>query len=150
MIEFVENINPWIYLTIGVAFIILDVLAFNSETLMWIGGSFFGVGILKYFDASGLVLLSSFPIFLLIFLFGARKLILKSSPKKNSSLVGNVVGAKGRIIKISSSEEKMAVAEIEGHGEWNIRTNSEIELFVGKSVEVIEMKVNYLLVNQIN
>ena len=44
----------------------------------------------------------------------------------------------------------MAVAEIEGHGEWNIRTNSETELFVGKSVEVIEMKVNYLLVNQIN
>tara|TARA_B100000949_G_scaffold11700_1_gene8937 strand:- start:90 stop:413 length:324 start_codon:yes stop_codon:yes gene_type:complete len=105
MIEVVENINPWIYLAIGVAFIILDVLAFNSETLMWIGGSFFGVGILKFFDASGLVLLSSFPIFLLIFLFGARKLILKSSPKKNSSLVGNVVGAKGRIIKISSSEE---------------------------------------------
>jgi membrane protein implicated in regulation of membrane protease activity len=148
---FLETIDPWIYLTIGTVLIIIDILLINTEVLIWIGVSIFGVACLRFFDFPGLVLLSSFPIFLTLLLLTSRTLLKKTyqNVKNDKSIVGVIEGAEGVVTKVGNSFEEPCLAQIEGHGEWKILFEFEIavEPKVGMRILVEKMQGLHLIVN---
>jgi len=185
MIEIIASTSLWIYLTIGVIFIIIDIFLLNSEILIWIGVTFFCLAIIRYFEFSGLFILSSFPIILIVILFSVNSIGLNLTKNQNeNTLVGNIEGSSGTIITNnrsvvnqeyvhhSNSEaiiadgrdnikekyseidgdlyENMAIAVIDGHGEWKVKSDSSVNLVAGNDIVVVKKKGRYLLVNQVN
>ncbi len=139
VVLFIETIPPWIILTIGLSLILIDLFITADSFLMLIGLSFMVVGVLNYYDFSGHTQIVAFPIILIFNLVFVRKFFLKMSFNKKEMIgVDNVLGKSGNVILVNEEIKSYGRAFIPGHGEWNIRTKSDQNIYINDGIKVIE------------
>jgi len=114
--EYIEHLSSWIYFSIAVIFIIIDIFVISTEVLILVAGSFFVLGFLRIFDTNGMVMLMSFPTSLFILTLGYRKLIKHSrESNQRSGIVGSINGMEAEVISV---EGNGGFIKILGGGEW--------------------------------
>jgi membrane protein implicated in regulation of membrane protease activity len=143
--EYIEHLSHWIYFAIAVLFIIVDIFLLTTEILILIGGSIFIVGILRWFDVSGIYMLISFPVSLFILTLGYRKIMISSkSNQLKSGIVGNIIGMEAEVISIENNRGKI---KIFGGGEWEFISENYLP-FKGERVIVKKTEGSLVIIGK--
>ncbi len=145
LLTLIENTPTWVFLTIGLTFILVDLFIINTSYFIVIGLSIMMVGGLSFLKYSGLFQLASFPIFLILNLLLIRKFFIDFSSNNELGADG-IIGASGKINYVDESDDSSGMAEISGFGEWKVKNMNNKKLNVNAEIKVIKREGLTLLV----
>lgn len=105
-----NNINPWILLTLGGVFVTLDILLVQTAALAPIGVSLLAIGILSFLHININIILWTIPIFLIGTFFLQvkfyRSVSRKNIPAEQSTI--SFIGMRGKLKVIEIKEDGAA------------------------------------------
>ena len=147
--ELVAMVPPWLWLTLGLGLLVLDIISINSDFLGCIGLGFLGMGLCGLVGLSGQTQLIALPSVTVICAVRYRHWLRKLSkhvPHRRD--VAPILGAAGVVLDVNPASVHEGRAVIRRQGEWRVRSVDGSELTPRASVTVVGRGGLVLLVQQ--
>lgn len=146
LIEWIELIDPWTWLTVGLMLALADIFA-GSYFLAFLGASIASNYVWDSLGAPGelqLVLVAAAAVATALF---ARRIVGHRKPSVHDEHFGQLEGLRGRVLWIDPEEPSRGRGAIDGRGEWLIYTDGS-HLLVGEIFVVVSSTGQRLRVAQ--
>ena len=119
IIEFIEGLSPWYWLTLGLVLALCDV-AVGTLYVMLIGLAVSAGALWSWLGLPGELQLALHAVSIIVAAVCARRLIGHSKPGIQDARLNDLERANVTVIWINPDDDRHGRGAVEGHGEWPI------------------------------
>ncbi len=144
VIQVVESVDPWQWLTIGMVVAIADV-AIGSTYLLFLGVALACSAVWSWLGLSGELQLALLAVTTVASTLGARRFVGHSASSLHEQRVEDLAHARVKILWVDPDDGTRGRGAVEGHGEWLVMSDKG-ELSVSATYRVVEKRGQRCLV----